>query len=128
MKLCISFGLMQDLCAVSAIYQYCKGSEQPLSNAWPTITSICWFVSNFQTNHGEKTLSHQRSKNTGIFHYLIIWWYFGLIPDLQNFSTIILQGKFSNLLYWFTLISDTYMTCYLAHKYFQMLVIMDPIY
>lgn len=29
MKLCISFGLMQDLCAVSAIYQYYQGWKQP---------------------------------------------------------------------------------------------------
>ena len=29
MKLCISSGLKQDLCAVSAIYQYFQGSDQP---------------------------------------------------------------------------------------------------
>lgn len=44
MKLCISFGLKQDLCAVSAISQYFPGSHPPSFSVWPTITSICWFV------------------------------------------------------------------------------------
>jgi len=77
MKLCISFGLMQDLCAVSAIYQYYKGSEQPLSNVWPTITSICWFVSNFETNHGEKNTQPSEKEEhwyISLFNYLVVFW------------------------------------------------------
>lgn len=71
MKLCISFGLKQDLCAVSAIYQYFQGSNPPSFNVWPTITSICWFVHCVKIPN--RTQNHwlcQRNLNTGTFHPL----------------------------------------------------------